>query len=87
MKGEDNLQTQQLIGTASKSSLFGPVMNSLLTKLVRSKILASFFLAFLLTSTASRRKNVNRQSYHPIGTVLYRLVVSGEEFCDKVEQV
>ena len=72
MKGEDNLQTQQLIGTASKSSLFGPVMNSLLTKLVRSKILASFFLAFLLTSTASRGKNVNRQSYHPIGTVLYR---------------
>ena len=56
MKGEDNLQTQQLIGTASKSSLFGPVMNSLLTKLVRSKILASFFLAFLLTSTASREK-------------------------------
>lgn len=87
MKGEDNLQTQQLIGTASKSSLFGPVMNSLLTKLVRSKILASFFLAFLLTSTASREKNVNRQNYHPIGTVLYRLVVSGEEFCDKVEQV
>lgn len=87
MKGEDNLQTQQLIGTASKSSLFGPVMNSLLTKLVRSKILASYFLAFLLTSTASREKNVNRQSYHPIGTVLYRLVVSGEEFCDKVEQV
>ena len=72
MKGEDNLQTQQLIGTASKSSLFGPVMNSLLTKLVRSKILASFFLAFLLTSTASREKNVNRQSYHPIGIVLYR---------------
>ena len=62
-------------------------MNSLLTKLVRSKILASYFLAFLLTSTASREKNVNRQSYHPIGTVLYRLVVSGEEFCDKVEQV
>ena len=71
----DNLQTQQLIGTASTSSLFGHVMNSFFINQACSlkNIGLVFSCVFMNIDCFSVNKNVKRQSYHPIGTLLYRL--------------